>query len=80
MSRILFWIIVIFAVLFALRMWNVAKARRRDKPRGSGDASAQAMVQCVRCGTFLPRPDAVTTPEGFRCTDPACTRHSSGTR
>jgi hypothetical protein len=38
------------------------------------------MVRCVRCGTFLPKADATAIPEGFRCTDPTCARHSSGSR
>jgi hypothetical protein len=75
MGKLIFWIVVIFAVLFALRMWNVAKARSRASRKPSESATAGAMVKCVRCGVFLPQPDARMTPDGYRCADPACTSH-----
>jgi ribosomal protein S26 len=55
-------------------MYNVAKARRaRPKPRADTPA---AMVRCIQCGVFLPKPDAVETTTGYRCQDPACaSRH-----
>lgn len=79
MGKIIVWIIVIFVILFALRMWNAAKARNRAAPR-KAPADAQLMVRCARCGTFLPKADATPTPEGFRCSDPTCAQHSSGSR
>ena len=38
MGKIVFWLVVVFGVLFALRLWNVAKARalRKDAP-GTGN-------------------------------------------
>ena len=71
MAKIVVWIVVVFLVLFALRLYNAAKARARARrqPRQSG---AQPMVQCVGCGVFLPAPDARRTAEGFRCGDPHC--------
>jgi hypothetical protein len=80
MGKIIVWIIVIFVILFALRMWNAAKAKSRASARKASAADAQSMVRCVRCGTFLPKPEATSTPEGYRCTDPACAKHSSGAR
>ncbi len=71
MGKIIFWIVVFFVGLFALRMLNVAKARAR-RPSSRDAKSAQSMVRCVGCGVFLPRPDARETDAGFRCTDPAC--------
>jgi hypothetical protein len=79
MGKIIVWIIVIFVILFALRMWNAAQARKRAGPRRAG-ADAQLMVRCIRCGTFLPKADATASPEGFRCTDPTCAQHSSSSR
>jgi hypothetical protein len=79
MGKIIVWIIVIFVILFALRMWNTAKAKSRASARKPA-ADAQSMVRCVRCGTFLPKPEATSTPEGYRCSDPACAKHSSGAR
>jgi len=72
MGKIVFWIVVVFAVLFALRLWNSAKARRRDAGKAQGAAAPEAMVKCVRCGVFLPRADALPAPGGYRCTDPKC--------
>lgn len=80
MGKIIVWILVVFAILFALRLWNAAKARNRANPRKAAPPDAQLMVRCARCGTFLPKPEATPTADGFRCTDPACANHSSGTR
>ena len=33
MGKVIFWIVVIFLVLFALRMYNVAKSRKRPANR-----------------------------------------------
>jgi len=72
MGKIIFWIVVFFLVLFALRMYNVAKASRRRGARKASPPAAEAMVRCVQCGVFLPRPDAQPAVGGFRCSDPAC--------
>jgi hypothetical protein len=75
MGKLIFWIVVIFALLFALRMWNVAKARSRSAKKRPETPTAGSMVKCVQCGVFLPQPDARMTPDGYRCSDPACARH-----
>jgi hypothetical protein len=70
MGKIVFWLVVVFVALFALRIVNAAKARER---RG-GAAPAQGGVPTVRCrdcGVFLPRAEAVPAGDGFRCGD-AC--------
>ena len=72
MGKIVFWIVVVFVVLFALRLWNSAQARRRGAGKAPGDAAPEAMVKCVACGVFLPRADALPAPGGYRCTDPKC--------
>jgi ribosomal protein S26 len=73
-GKVIFWLVVIFVALFALRMYNVAKTRRA-RPKQRADTPA-AMVRCVQCGVFLPKPDAVETTTGYRCQDPACaSRH-----
>jgi hypothetical protein len=76
MGKIIFWIVVVFAVLFALRVVNSSKLRSTRKGtdstgRASGPA-ATPMIQCVDCGVFLPAPDATTATNGYRCGDPAC--------
>ncbi len=76
MGKVIFWLAVVFAVLFALRMWNVAKLRAERKdasnPGNSPAPAATPMIKCVDCGVFLPRTDATTAPDGYRCGDPAC--------
>ena len=64
MSKIIFWIVVIFAVLLGLRLLNVAKAkqrgRRRSARRGARPAPPRRARWCAarRCGVYLPRADA----------------------
>lgn len=76
MGKVIFWLAVVFAVLFALRMWNVAKLRAERKdaanPGNARTPAATPMIKCVDCGVFLPRTDATTAPDGYRCGDPAC--------
>ena len=76
MGKILVWIVVVFVVLFALRLVNVAAARRRrgDAPGKGGNAGPVrvTMVRCARCGVFLPQADAKRAAEGFVCGDANC--------
>jgi uncharacterized protein len=73
--KILIWIALIFAVLFGLRLLNVAKAKRRanaaDREAGRA-APAETMVRCARCGVYLPRADATSGPTGLTCGEPGC--------
>ena len=58
MGKIIFWIVVVFVVLFALRMINVAKRRARDAQAASrraprpqaadGPVRANAACSCRR--------------------------------
>jgi len=72
MGKLIFWLVVAFVIMFALRLVGAAKAKRRDsaRPRSDG-AQIESMVRCVRCGIFLPRSDALPAPGGFRCADEA---------
>ncbi len=76
MGKVIFWIVLIFGVLFALRLYNAAKGRRRaDAPQKKAAAkppAAEAMVRCARCGVYLPRADAKPAGGGFQCGDPKC--------
>ncbi len=78
MSKFIFWIVVVFAILFGLRLLNAAKARRRaDESRRTDAAVArepESMVRCVRCGVFLPRKEAKPVAGGHACTDAQCAR------
>jgi hypothetical protein len=66
MGKIVFWIVVVFVALFALRLVNAAKARQRNDGVRSPPGSVPT-VRCTQCGVFLPRADAIAAGEGFRC-------------
>ena len=73
--KILLWIILIVAVLLALRLLNVAKTKRRaSAQRTSTPPPAETMIRCACCGVYLPRKDATPGPTGLTCGEPACTR------
>ncbi len=76
MGKVIFWLVVVFGVLLALRLFNAAKARARaEEARKRAAREAQkpaAMVRCVECGVYLPQSEALPVPNGFRCGDPGC--------
>jgi hypothetical protein len=82
MGKIVFWIFLVFAVLLGLRLLNAAKRKARDDAardraqEATRRAAAPAdgtMVRCERCGTFVPRAEALPAPGGgFNCGDPGC--------
>jgi hypothetical protein len=82
MGKIIFWIVVFFLVLLALRLVNLANQKgRRDDERKQDDATrrreqlaAEPTVRCVDCGTYLPKSEAKPVANGYRCADPGCTR------
>jgi len=80
MGKVIFWIVLVFGVLFGLRLVNAAKARRRaDAARRGAPAespAAEPMVRCARCGVYLPRADAKPVAGGFHCGDAKCTQHA----
>jgi uncharacterized protein len=79
MAKILFWIVVVFAVMFALRLYNARKAREKATDAGNAERKRQLlegdpMVRCARCGVFLPKAEATAVSTGYVCADPACAR------
>ena len=83
MAKIILWIVVVFVILFILRLLNVAKARRTAAPNARAPEEkkvAGTMVRCTECGTFVPKADALPSPAGFRCSDPACLRRHGNAR
>ena len=77
MGKVIFWIVVVFAVLFVLRLVNVAKAKKRRAASTSSGNKANAsgnepMVRCASCGVYLPRGEATPLPSGFSCGDAKC--------
>ena len=71
MGKVVFWIIVVFVVLFAIRLVGAAQAKKR-RERDAQQGAAGPMVRCATCGVFLPRTEAVRIGETFRCNDPTC--------
>ncbi|HSV17128.1 MAG TPA: PP0621 family protein [Casimicrobiaceae bacterium] len=73
MGKIVFWLVVVFAILLVARLINASKARRRP-PSAAPDAATPpgAMVRCVECGVFLPKGDARPVPQGFHCGQVNC--------
>ena len=71
MGKIIFWIVVVFAVLFVLRMIGASKARPRHGPRGARGGTDE-MIRCVHCGVYVPRAEAKQGRAGLTCGDPVC--------
>ena len=73
--KLLLWVIVIVVALLALRLVNIAAAKRRRAAAAGAaakGASADTMVRCVRCGTYVPSADAKPGPDGLTCGEPLC--------
>ena len=69
MGKIIFWLVVVFAVLLVLRLVNTAKAKRRTQ---APPPAVENMVRCVGCGTYVPRADAKPGPLGLTCGERKC--------
>jgi uncharacterized protein len=69
MGKVVLWLVVIFAVLFVLRLVNSAKAQRRRKQAPPG---IEDMIRCVHCGTYVPRAEAKPGAAGLTCGDTRC--------
>ena len=77
MGKVIFWLVVFFVVLFALRLINVSKNRSRDRdPRAERTPIAGRMTRCVDCGTYVPATDAKLGPRGAVCGDAQCAERS----
>ena len=80
MGKIIFWLVVFFVALLALRLLNVTNSRSR------GDGAARegkgkrdtATVRCVSCGVYLPKTEAIEGPRGPVCGDPKCLPAGAG--
>ena len=58
MGKVIFWIVVVFVVLFALRILNMGAAKRRAREPGTakGPAPGDTMVRCSNAACTCPRP------------------------
>ena len=73
--KLLLWVVLIAVALLALRLVNIAAAKRRKQEAGSTSTQrgrAANMVRCVRCGVYVPSVDAKPGPDGLTCGEPAC--------
>lgn len=77
MGKIIFWIVVFFLILLGLRLYSLAKSKRRDETSRAAPKAippAEPTVRCAECGVFLPKSEATPVATGYRCSDPACAR------
>lgn len=69
MGKILFWFVIILAVLIGARLLSrsaskaaqpeaLSKKSRNGKPDGADMQGAEEMVRCQQCGIHLPRSEA----------------------
>ncbi len=72
MAKIILWLVVIFAVLFVLRMINVAKSARAQRASRPEPETKAVMVKCVECGIYLPQAESRAGPRGPVCGDEGC--------
>ncbi|MBL8309198.1 MAG: hypothetical protein JNL19_02135 [Burkholderiales bacterium] len=74
MGKVIFWIVVFFLVLLALRLVSVWQARRekQEQQTRARKPADEPMVRCGQCGVYLPKSSAIMTERGFGCGDPHC--------
>jgi uncharacterized paraquat-inducible protein A len=81
MGKLIFWLVVIFAVLLVLRMINVANNRsRNNQARSQQPQRDTAMIRCVECGVYLPSAEVKQGPRGPLCGDPKCAQRHEDAR
>ena len=73
-GKIIFWIVVFFLVLLALRMFSAhqTKRERQEREKRERAAANEPMIRCGRCGVYLPKSNAVITETGYGCGDANC--------
>ena len=84
MAKIIAWLVLIFVVLFALRLIGMRNARAQRKAAKNGDTAratsanpgAEPMVRCNRCGVYLPRSEAREARGGYACVTGGCADHA----
>lgn len=73
-GKVIFWIVVFFLVLLALRLVSVHQARRerREEQAQQRKPADEPMVRCGQCNVYLPKSSAVMTERGYGCGDADC--------
>lgn len=82
MGKFIFWIVVFFLALLALRMVSVHKTRREQREldeekkdrlhRRDNTPAGDTMVRCAICGVYVPKADAVMSKAGMSCGNADC--------
>ena len=73
MGKVIFWIVIIFAVLLVLRMYNMRQQKKkRARDQSQAAKQVESMVRCARCGVYLPRSEALLIEGTLRCHDRNC--------
>jgi hypothetical protein len=84
MGKVIFWIVVVFIILFAVRLVNANKARARRAAKAAAapaaEPASQAMIRCDDCGVFVPRNEASIVAGRHRCADPQCANRREAAR
>ena len=75
MGKVIFWIVIIFAALLVLRMYNMRQQKKKAAREAQATpGKAQAMVRCAGCGVYLPRSEALLIDGTLRCHDKGCSQ------
>jgi hypothetical protein len=76
MGKIIFWLVVVFVAMFAMRLSNAAKTRDRERRKAEAlrrqSVAGEPMVRCGDCGVYLPRSEALPAGDGFHCPPGSC--------
>jgi hypothetical protein len=81
LGKVIFWIVVFFLVLLALRLVSVYKARDDARDEKANDKTSKmrddkpaddSMVKCVQCGVFMPKASSLMKAKGWSCRDANC--------
>lgn len=68
LAKLLLWVVVIIAALFATRLLTQKKNSARPKtPRAATPKHAEQMVRCAHCGIYLPRSEALMSNDHTWC-------------
>ena len=72
MGKVIFWIVIIFAVLTCLRLYNLGQQKRQARKDKAAPKRPESMVRCARCGVYLPRSEALLIGGTLRCHEKEC--------
>ncbi|MEP6702417.1 MAG: PP0621 family protein [Betaproteobacteria bacterium] len=72
MGKAIFWIVIVFAVLLVLRLYNMGQQKKQARRDAAAPKPPETMVRCARCGVYLPRAEALLIGQTLRCRDKGC--------